>query len=102
MSYTSCASYSSHPEIIMCEALATVYYDSSYAPMEGETFIKTESIKKIVFGDNLTHIPSNICYNCDNLEEIVFSKRASCWQLDFSTGTTRMTCRTFSHLKLTY
>jgi hypothetical protein len=56
-----------------CESLTTVYYDSTYAPAEGETFIKNATIKKIVFGDNLTTIPNYICYNCDNLEEIILS-----------------------------
>ena len=53
-----------------CDALETVYYNSCFAPEEGLTCLYTDSIKEVVFGDNITYLPDNICYGCSALEKV--------------------------------
>ncbi len=53
-----------------CSSLTTVYYNTSASIAEGKTVLKTPYIKKVVFGDNLSTIPSYVCYACDNIEEV--------------------------------
>ena len=52
------------------ENLVTVYYNSSYSPGSGTAnpLLRTDSIKKVVFGG--TSIPGYILYNCTGVTEV--------------------------------
>ena len=51
-----------------CDALHTVYYNGTYGSKDNP-FLNTANIKKVVFGGE--KVPKYICYNLQNIEEVV-------------------------------
>jgi hypothetical protein len=60
---------------IGCSSLKTVYWNTDAT--RDESVLNIASIEKVVFGDNLTYIPNNICYNCTNIKEVILSQNTS-------------------------
>ena len=53
-------------EVIMPDSVITI---------ENSAFTECENLERIVFSNNIEHLPGYICYNCYNLKEVVFPKK---------------------------